>query len=986
MQQALHYKKMELAEIIRQETDRVFMVDYGCFIIFTGNTLDDSQPFIRIGNWIDMPPALIPLVENIIITENLIGNPAHEQFNIDINSHSSNRYIGSHTTLKRFLDFQSIFGLDLKNVTVVDVEYDIPEINSRNISDRETFIGIFYRGGNFKITHMGQDFFDLHASLDNSYNMNKIHDYLYENTKNGGLHKGSGFFFMESSLCGFSGGHYFLDTFPQNYRSLFDRFKINIKKIAAIAHNMANYLQLTQFLTWINSFSGKVTILSDEKGHFPLIKKLFSGSSITIDNYSNCNVKIGPDLSVSRSSGKYPVELGYKNGESRATIAHVKNREELMRALKSDVDALLMNYTLFEESTLLLKAEAKPGLIVDDGNCNFKKVSATSHLPLFPNTVYTVLPFDGADKALEYYSSIIGEADPADLFSADKKGVLEKIEAFFVSEHTLFEKLNYLSMIRYFIHITTNRRISSALSKLVSNIGLQYSVDNLAAMNIPFKATLIFADSGVFQTFEQSRVDIKSGYFVPSIDRLEPEDGEEYKDLSEFHETNRKIQEDRERLHKLISLYLRKPSLRKEAKKLQAAISERKELFKKETVTAEDFSNSSDVSDGVDTSGHDRQENGRLDNERSVKNQDATPTPVKGKAGAMLEGLKGKVVNGKKEKKGPHGAASHSRNGSVTRSVAARGASLFFDREKYELLKNGYSPEAIAEGSLNRDERNSLFGVNSDKDAVAVNLSGKKSVPDGDGAGSQHEISPFKALVLSFRPLFWGGSTALVLLVLALLLFLPVSPFRVIRTDHTEVTFDQLDPATEHEVSSGDTDSSQKGSGVPANNNEAGADGADQQQTVTGENGLPPAEKKDLEERIAGEANETIIAKNHILITDTEILNYVNRIADLNGYSRIPIAVVKGKNPHWIYPGNIFQLPDKELFIVKEGDSLWKIAELKLTKSSIEFYTAVDRIKELIGQNEVVPEELLEKARVNSINDGQKALVDDLEKKAFQQE
>ena len=74
---------MELNEIIKNDKDRLFVLDNECFIIFTADDLTDEKPFIRIGNWIDLPPESIPLIENIIVTDSITGNPSHEQFNID---------------------------------------------------------------------------------------------------------------------------------------------------------------------------------------------------------------------------------------------------------------------------------------------------------------------------------------------------------------------------------------------------------------------------------------------------------------------------------------------------------------------------------------------------------------------------------------------------------------------------------------------------------------------------------------------------------------------------------------------------------------------------------------------------------------------------------------------------------------------------------------------------------------------------------------
>ena len=86
---------LTLDDIIKTERDRLFVIDRECFIVFTGDSLDDEKPFIRIGTYVDLPVEIIPLVENIVITDTMVGNPAIEQFNIDITYLDTNRFIGS---------------------------------------------------------------------------------------------------------------------------------------------------------------------------------------------------------------------------------------------------------------------------------------------------------------------------------------------------------------------------------------------------------------------------------------------------------------------------------------------------------------------------------------------------------------------------------------------------------------------------------------------------------------------------------------------------------------------------------------------------------------------------------------------------------------------------------------------------------------------------------------------------------------------------
>jgi len=78
------------------------------------------------------------------------------------------------------------------------------------------------------------------------------------------------------------------------------------------------------------------------------------------------------------------------------------------------------------------------------------------------------------------------------------------------------------------------------------------------------------------------------------------------------------------------------------------------------------------------------------------------------------------------------------------------------------------------------------------------------------------------------------------------------------------------------------------------------------------EGGLPPG----LEERRT---------ENGIVITILDILRLANRIAVANGYRSIDSSHPTGPNPDWIYPGNVFELPDGTTHTVQRGDTLWGI-------------------------------------------------------------
>jgi len=70
---------------------------------------------------------------------------------------------------------------------------------------------------------------------------------------------------------------------------------------------------------------------------------------------------------------------------------------------------------------------------------------------------------------------------------------------------------------------------------------------------------------------------------------------------------------------------------------------------------------------------------------------------------------------------------------------------------------------------------------------------------------------------------------------------------------------------------------------------------------------------------------DAVIGPGGIVITLLDIINLVNRIAVENGYKRMDSIDPDLPDPDWIYPGNVFVLPDGSRYTVVEGDSLWVI-------------------------------------------------------------
>lgn len=66
-------------------------------------------------------------------------------------------------------------------------------------------------------------------------------------------------------------------------------------------------------------------------------------------------------------------------------------------------------------------------------------------------------------------------------------------------------------------------------------------------------------------------------------------------------------------------------------------------------------------------------------------------------------------------------------------------------------------------------------------------------------------------------------------------------------------------------------------------------------------------------------------------MTLLDLLNLTNVVAEKNGYHKIVEDFEKpfmtGKDPDWIYPGNVLNMPDSSRITVKKGDNMWKLCE-----------------------------------------------------------
>lgn len=580
---------MKLGDIIRNDSDRLFAIDRECYIIFTGNSLNDDRPFIRIGNYIDLPSEIIPFIENIVITDLLVGNPAYEQFNIDIKSLPENRYIGSKNVVNKFLNFQKIFGLDLTNAKIVDVETDIPYLSKdKESTDREAFIGIFYTDGNFKINYRNKNLLDLKKELERAVCDRSVFDSLASKGKSPDIYGGSGVVFVNNDPLFYHRGYFTAYHFPRRYYEDFSTLRINPAHIREIIHPSTNFIHVTNFLKWKNSNSGRVRFFSGNRQQTEVIQGLFPNLTIVRKDFNGFSHSGNEGLLIRNYTGTFNIKLTYKKTlpESESlSIAYIKTTNGLDVALKDKIDGLLIPYRLFEESSLLLRGSNTPAAVIYDDNENISKLKDQRYPVLYPGVQYEFSKISSPEKLMKHLLEVLPEYDIPEEASSEKltriKNTLsERISSDDTNE---FDKLrdafNVNTAIKVLLDSSTDRKTSGFLKKLLADIETMVDRKTIASLDrSSFWITVAFCNNSMYEIIYSREADTKTAPHV--FNEIIDDDRDIYSTLT--HEDERKFYlrtlEDRARLRKLLDLYTpKKQDI--DISALKDAIEERKKEY-----------------------------------------------------------------------------------------------------------------------------------------------------------------------------------------------------------------------------------------------------------------------------------------------------------------------------------------------------------------------------------------------------------------------
>ncbi|HSV95396.1 MAG TPA: hypothetical protein VLM75_00530 [Spirochaetota bacterium] len=585
---------MELSDVIRQDGDRLFILDHDCYVIFTGDTVDDEKPFIRIGNWANLPVEIIPLIENIIVTDHLIGNPSYEQFNIDVNYLPTNRYIGSRLVVKRYLDFQKTFGLDLTNVSVVEIERDIPQISKEKIiSDRDSFIGVFYTNGDFQVTHNRRAIFNLKAPEGRYFDDLRILDTISEIGRESARYTGCGFVVLQNNPLFYKNRYFTPYHFPRACHEDFARLEIDPAQIRELLLPSSNLINITRLARWKHQTHGKLKIFSDHRDDIDLLQKLFTGATISRKDFDGFSFETGDGMSARNYPGTFNVRMLYKKAKPSfedLTLAYIKGFAGVQSILGEDLDAIMISYPVYEEANLLFKSTDTPLILIPEQGRPLPKPRPGGPAIAIPGIQYELLKYtDTAGLIAEIAKHVSAKEIVEKLASGDVESIRGLLPAGRQTDAgTRFEStreaVNILALLKIYRNTTTDRKVSSALQKLMDSLIVPADPSVIAPDVSPrFRICMALCDGSLYEYME----DIPGGpgafIVLDEVPEDSPADLDRIADpaLRRHYET---IIADRRRLRDLLSLFAGKMKDDSRIRELRAAIALKKEQYEFESL------------------------------------------------------------------------------------------------------------------------------------------------------------------------------------------------------------------------------------------------------------------------------------------------------------------------------------------------------------------------------------------------------------------
>ena len=579
---------MELQEIIKNDDDRLFIVDSECFLIFTGDTIEDEKPFIRIGTWADLPARCIPLIENIVITDAHLGNPSNEQFNINPKYTSAIRYIGSKNNVQAYLNFQKIFGIDLSGVTTVDVENDLPTLSHEKvIFNKESIIGIFYHDGNFRIVYNGNNIFDLKEIEKKSYSKIKIHEMLSEENRESNRYSGAGLVLLENSPLFYKNEFFISYQFPKKYFKAFSNLNIDPLQIREIMLPAPNIFNITEYLKWKNSRGARVKIFTDSKDGFGEIRGLFPKIDIARKDFKGLSINTGDGLIIDNYTGTINLNLtclSVKPSFQDMKIALMKEYSGLYKILEESLDGIFVPYSVYEQATMFLKSAKSPIAVLSDGNKNISKLLGTGTIIIHPGIQYEFRKYDNLDNLLQDATGLIPDKDLVSKIIGTGGEDLNEItfEVPDSAEENPFDRtrkiLNTVSVLKIYLNTTTDRKFAQQIKNAAGKVEAMIDRNAITGYDSSrYKINLVFF-GGVIYEFIEPFNPVPAGEIAgPDQIMDDPADMLTKSADPEKNARYERIKNDRKRLNDLLELYKKiQDELKKDIRILSTDLAERK--------------------------------------------------------------------------------------------------------------------------------------------------------------------------------------------------------------------------------------------------------------------------------------------------------------------------------------------------------------------------------------------------------------------------
>jgi hypothetical protein len=562
----------EIRSIIASDHDRLFVVDHECCILYTGESTDDLNPFIRVGTWHRMPAEVVPLVENIIIPDQFFGDPLSEARNVDISRLRENRFIGSRQTLKRYLAFQKDVGLDLSEAGILEVESDLPEFSGeQSISARDHFIGLFYRDGNFVVNHARDTLLDLKSLEENTQGFGRIYRDMAANDRAMKRYEGKGLLLLEGATLLYGKGSLAGIDFPANHLETFSRYAVNPANLSTLFHSQAPVFSMSSFLKSKCSKGGSLQVYSDQ-----------AGMRIFEDLYGRTGLKVIPlseaeydntvfQVRELKGSGNLLINMEDSTRNRPIRTAYLREKESLKELPENELDLLIVRHELFRSSPTLFRSTTVP-VIVTGAEKDLGRIRGLE----------TPAASEGIQYELELYlevedvlaASILDEDLLGILYNGDRKAFndyLAEIDQRFPDPLERSANLfNVMGLCRFLLKNTSNRGVSSSLKQIYGDAGSRLD-----------RGVLIFHRDRLMVTLRiQGKALLEEMKILPVRDLVLHRDNvPENEPEGTEPEGYERIRKDRRRLMELVRLYLSSksgPSLQEHALR----VSEHREAFR----------------------------------------------------------------------------------------------------------------------------------------------------------------------------------------------------------------------------------------------------------------------------------------------------------------------------------------------------------------------------------------------------------------------